>query len=282
VTDAEFRDAERKWRKTLNWIVHRYMTQARELDLDRRDMYNTALVGLWRALEEYDPTRGTTLNTYVTSRVRWACGRRLLKERPMMRHIQERGALCRRVSARFAVERGREPTVEELAELSGETVAHVEDWLGQEHVSRMRSLQEPLSRDGLGGYTRLGDTIPASEPGRPVVSREAAAVLLKRLMACLTKCERRVVKMYFLQDKTGAEIARALGLHPTTVIHIRRRAMARLRERAIEECVEVDGLEMKPEDRSLWSTYNARRSVRARDKTASRAARANGGIDAKQ
>lgn len=133
-----------------------------------------------------------------------------------------------RIGRQFEAEHGREPTLEELAAMSGYEEQHVEEALGA--VEASVSLNQTVGDDGDG---ELGDLF--ADPDAVDPSEEAADALRRRsvrtALGALPSQERRILELRFGfegEQQSLEAIARELGLSRERVRQLEQRALGRL------------------------------------------------------
>jgi RNA polymerase sigma factor (sigma-70 family) len=212
-------------------------TYARSTSVQRAELMQDGAVGLLRALERYDPTRGTPFWAYASWWVRQAM-QQLVTElmRPVVLSDRAVRQLARIKSARsrLAQANGREPSLEDLADFTGLTREHVDHLVAAER--RPRALEEPIDGE-QGDVGSLGDLLadPCAEDAYEDVSWRAHIEELPRLLEALTDRERAVVGGHYGLDGavlTLRELADRLGVSAERVRQIEQDALDKLREEA--------------------------------------------------
>lgn len=190
------------------------------------DIEQTGFLGLIHAVDRYDPSRGVPLGAFAARTIEGEI-MHLFRDRGwavrVPRSLQE---LSRRVSSardRLGHRLGRSPSLQELAEATGETEQRVAEAVaaGRAHTA------EPL---GDAGMTEPGSD--ARPIARPLVSEEIGFAriedrdLLERAIRSLPARERRIVGLRVYHDLTQSEIAERTGI---SQMHVSRLLRASLR-----------------------------------------------------
>jgi RNA polymerase sigma factor (sigma-70 family) len=212
------------------WIARTYRAYP---SVDREELLQEGVVGLLRALERYDPTRGTPFWAYAGWWVRQAM-QQLVAELTWPTVLSDRALrhLSRVKQAHRAAlaESGREPSRDELATRAGLEVKQLDNLLTVDRVPR--STEVPVAtQDGAVGT--LGDLLadPAAESEYDRVIDAIASETLDAQLTTLSDRERMILRARFGLDgkeETLAEIASRLGVTGERVRQIEQRALGKL------------------------------------------------------
>jgi RNA polymerase sigma-B factor len=189
------------------------------------DLFQVACLALVKAVDRYDPERGTAFSSYAVPTILGEL-KRHYRDRTWAVHVphtvHDNAMRVRMVRDRLSPRLGRQARTNALATALDMPERKIVDALDALAAGDVLSLDQP-SADAEG--MTIGDTIGGDEDG---YSRAENRTDIERLLACLAPREQIVIRLRFMDDLTQSEIAERVGLSQMAVSRLLSRCLPQL------------------------------------------------------
>ncbi|MBL8692516.1 MAG: FliA/WhiG family RNA polymerase sigma factor [Planctomycetes bacterium] len=193
--------------------------------IDREDLCSYGAIGLWRAVQTYDSTRGVAFSTHAYIHIRGAILDELRRLDYLPRSRRDRLRFLNEHRTKLEQELGRPAMPDELATASGLSQEEVDETLLSERTMQLLSIEDSTEEGGLLAVLRSR----CEEDPSNVVERNELRDRLAAAIAQLPLVERRVVTLYYAENLLLKEIGEVLGFSESRASQIHARALARLK-----------------------------------------------------
>lgn len=201
-------------------VIKRFLGRGTEYE----DLLQVGNIGLLKAVAGFDTSFNVRFSTYAVPMISGEVKRFVRDNSPvkMPRSLKDMQQKLRYARRTLAVEKGREATVEEIAERMGcdeETVLYV-----LESMSTTVSLDEPLSEDG---DTAVLDMLEDRNKGASIENKLA----LRQCLDQLEEKEKKVILLRYFKNYTQSRTADILGISQVQISRIESRTIEKLRRK---------------------------------------------------
>jgi RNA polymerase sigma-B factor len=215
-------------------LARRFLPLARDLALRYTytdepfdDLLQVASLGLIKAIDRFEPERGSKFTSYAAPTILGEIKRHFRDKGWALhvpRELQERTLKVTRETERLSKELGRSPTVKEIAFGLGTTPEKVLEAAQASGAYEAASLDTPTARED-GESAALVEQLGSTDVAYDLVeSRDAIATAWQ----ALPDAEQSVLKLRFMDDLTQREIGERIGYSQMHVSRLLRRALTRL------------------------------------------------------
>lgn len=172
------------------------------------DLESSALIGLWKAIERFDPARGTNFKSFAQMKILGAIIDDIREEDHGSRALRDKQKEIRKATQELASELGRKPSQEELAEALGLEFDTLQRYQRKIYEAKTISIDAPAGDDNT---TTIADSIVIEYDDRPIDTNKAIRVV----MAPLSKREKLLLALRYFEDLTLDQCAPILRMtHP--------------------------------------------------------------------
>jgi len=199
------------------------------------DLISEGNIGLMRAVDRFDPSKGSKLSGYGALWIKQAITQALASQSKAIRlptHVADKLGKMRRAASRLEEELGREPTDEELAVEVGTTSRQVTHM--RMAAIRPASLDAQIDGEEIGSYADIIADEKAESPCEKLDDK-ARMGMLRQMIKTLDSREQAVLRSRFELDgeptKTLEELGEELSLSGERVRQIQKTALDKLRRR---------------------------------------------------
>ena len=202
-------------------IVSRYIARG----VEKEDLIQIGMIGLIKAIDNFDTTYEVRFSTYAVPMIAGEI-RRFLRDNgaiKVSRSIKDHRVAVNRSRERLIEKLGREPTIHEIAEDVGLSMADI--LLAVNSGQEVASLQQMIY-EGDGSSIRLMDRLSAhSGEGDASLDR----MMLADSLSALEQRERELIVLRFYYDQTQSQIAKRMGVSQVQVSRLEKRILRKMK-----------------------------------------------------
>jgi len=199
-----------------------------QVELD--DLVHAGILGLFDAVQKYDPAKRVVFHLYAKHRIRGAILDSLRQLDWASRDLRKRYKHIEAMTQKLGTQLGRTPLESELAREMGVSLARWRKLVFELHSAGLGAGQSHISGNGNEQYERGGGEVLSSEEESPDHScaRHQLRDVLALALETLPVRYQRVVTMYYSQGSTMKQIGNELGVNESRVSQIHKAALEKL------------------------------------------------------
>jgi RNA polymerase sigma factor for flagellar operon FliA len=230
VGDMSKEEALKKYAPLVKYVVDRIATGLPKT-IERDDLVNTAVIGLFDAMEKYDEGRGTKFETYAVWRIRGAVLDELRSLDWVSRSVRKKAKEVEQTARRLDQQLGRAASDHEVAKELNLSPGEFNRLLEEVRGSMLLSLDQSFSVDDDHDISGLADMIEDEKANDVLddIELEEARDLLLGSINRLSDQEKLVIALYYYEEMTLKEIGEALQISESRVSQIHTKAILRLK-----------------------------------------------------
>ena len=198
-------------------VTRRFLGRGAEAD----DLYQLGCLGFLKAVEGFDLQYGTQFSTYAVPKIAGEI-RRFLRDDgavKVSRGLKERAAAIKSARNQLAGELNREPTIQEISQLTGFTPEEIA--MAETATASIESIQQEAGEDGF----TLENILTNTESEELLLEK----IALKQAIDKLPERESMVIRLRYFHGLTQDRVAKVLRVSQVQVSRIEKRALAHLR-----------------------------------------------------
>lgn len=199
-------------------LVHLCANKFRGRGIDYEDLYSAGCLGLLKAVKAFDSNRGVKFSTYAVPVILGEI-KRLFREGGSVhvsRSLKDLSMKLQKVCSEFAQINGREPTVSELAEITGETESDI-----SEALCASQPLLSLTASDDEGQLD-----VPVESPDENIIDLLA----LRQIMLELSEDDKMLIELRYFRNLTQSKTAQIMGLTQVQVSRREKKLLAQMRK----------------------------------------------------
>ena len=200
--------------------------------INKDDMYSTGVIGLIRAVEKFDVSRGTRFSSYSSILIKGAIIDEMRSLDWVPRSIHQKANLLGDAQRELSQRLSRDPTNGEIAEYLGINTVYLQELIERIKPVILVSLNDNISSDdneNLLMSERIAD--PKAKTGCEIAEINEFGRVLKKAVVALPEREKNVLVLYYYENLMLKEIAEVMSVSESRVSQIHTKAIMRLRVR---------------------------------------------------
>ena len=205
-------------------------------NVSRDDLHSLGLIGLYDALEKFDPTRDLKFDTYASFRIRGAILDGLRKEDWLPRNTREKAKRIESAIEKLEQRLMRNATIQEISGELNMSEEEVQSVMNEHFFANILSIDEKQNeQDDKEGHSFVIKDERADIPDEKIAKDE----LIREMTAMISELndkEQLVISLFYKEELTLTEIGQVMNLSTSRISQIHSKAIFKLRH-ALEKVV---------------------------------------------
>lgn len=223
--------------KNLLWSKYQYLVRREALKLQVRlpsfieldDLIQAGAIGFLNAIDQFDATKGITMGSFFSYRIRWALIDELRDRDWVPRRVRANSREIAVVIGRLEQEKGRGATESEIAESMGVSLQGYQQMLMESNTSQIYSLDE-LQGEVFDGFEGSHSDTGCVDPESNLMMQNLTHHVSEKIKL-LPERDQQLLSLYYHEEMNMKEIATIFGITETRVSQLHSQAVKRLRSR---------------------------------------------------
>ena len=210
-------------------LVHHIVKRFLNRGVDAEDLFQIGCIGLMKAIDKFNLAFDVKFSTYAVPMISGEI-KRFLRDDGMMkvsRGLKENGWKIKKAREQYQHEKGKEPALREVAEMTGLTVEEVV--MAMDAGAEVESIYRSVNQRA-GNEIYLADQIASGSNEKEKLLNH---MLLSQLLSELEGEDKELILLRYFQGKTQVDVAERLGISQVQVSRLEKRILRRMRERAV-------------------------------------------------
>lgn len=210
-------------------LVHHIVKRFLNRGVDAEDLFQIGCIGLMKAIDKFNLAFDVKFSTYAVPMISGEI-KRFLRDDGMMkvsRGLKENGWKIKKAREQYQHEKGKEPALREVAEMTGLTVEEVV--MAMDAEAEVESIYRSVYQSD-GNEIYLADQIASGSNEKEKLLNH---MLLSQLLSELEGEDKELILLRYFQGKTQVDVAERLGISQVQVSRLEKRILRRMRERAV-------------------------------------------------
>lgn len=197
--------------------------------ISREDLISSGVIGLLKAVESFDPSKGVKFKTYAIPRIKGAIMDELRRLDWIPRSLRKKAGILDETYSRLEKKLGRTPTDRELSEELNISEEDLHKLYIQMGSFSCMSLDEQLDKQ----EKSLLEKVPSPYAEDPIHTLERKEIerIMKKILEDLPERERTIMILYYYEELTLKEIGSVLGISESRVSQIHSKVILKLRSK---------------------------------------------------